>query len=192
MAPRFPRAGTPSRNAATWSGATASAPRSWILGAVQLKSATGCGKRRRFPAHDRSPRRHGRQRCSPRRRRVRPDGTTSFSLIQKASDTGNNAASRLFPVRSPPPRWRSGWPDAGYRAERTSSRLVVGCRLAAALQRSPDRARAGFLRPCLHPESGRDRLEAGRCALRSWQSRPVGESQMPESRGIRGGRLDRS
>ena len=68
MAPRFPRAGTPSRNAATWSGATASAPRSWILGAVQLKSATGCGKRRRFPAHDRSPRRHGRQRCSPRRR----------------------------------------------------------------------------------------------------------------------------
>ena len=32
---------------------------------------------------------------------VRPDGTTSFSLIQNASDTGN-AGARLFPVRSQP------------------------------------------------------------------------------------------
>src|SRR5947208_1225553 len=30
----------------------ASAPKSWILSAVRPKSATGCGKRPRFPAHD--------------------------------------------------------------------------------------------------------------------------------------------
>ena len=43
---------TRSRNAATWPGAMVSAPKSWILSAVRPKSATGCGKRPRFPAHD--------------------------------------------------------------------------------------------------------------------------------------------
>jgi bifunctional non-homologous end joining protein LigD len=37
---------------------------------------------------------------------VRLDGTTSFSLIQNASDYWQQQRSGLFPIRSPPPRWR--------------------------------------------------------------------------------------
>jgi ATP-dependent DNA ligase len=37
---------------------------------------------------------------------IRPDGTTSFSLIQNASDTGNGDAL-VFPIRPAPSRWRS-------------------------------------------------------------------------------------
>jgi bifunctional non-homologous end joining protein LigD len=40
------------------------------------------------------------------------DGTTSFSLIQNASDTGKSKCARLFPVRSPPPRRRGGEREA--------------------------------------------------------------------------------
>jgi ATP-dependent DNA ligase len=42
---------------------------------------------------------------------VRPDGTTSFSLIQTASDAGKRQGGRLFPVRPTPSRWR------GHRRE---------------------------------------------------------------------------
>ena len=96
---------------------------------------------------------------------VRPDGTTSFSLIQNASDTGNSGALVFFLFDLIHQNGEAIGPlPLAERKERLAS--CLGCRLAAPFQRSPDRARAGFLRSCLHPESGRDRFEAGRCALR--------------------------
>jgi len=123
---------------------------------------------------------------------VRPDGTTSFSLVQNASDTGNAEALVLFPGRSPPPRWQSDRPDAAYGAQGTPPRPAFGRKLAPGFQRSPDRARASLLRPRLRPESGRDRLETGRCALRSGQSRAVAQSEMSEPRGVQSSSHDQS
>src|SRR6516225_6399896 len=105
---------------------------------------------------------------------------------------GQRRCSRLFPVRSPPPPWRSHRRESAQTTEGAPSLAAVGRDGPASIQRSPDRARAGFLRPRLRPEAGRDRLEANRVALCPRQSRPVDQGQMPEPRGVRGGGLDRS
>jgi ATP dependent DNA ligase domain len=76
---------------------------------------------------------------------VRPDGTTSFSLIQNASDTGNGEALVFFPVRSYPSRRRSYQPPAAKGPERTAPGAAVRGKAAAAIQRPPDRTRPGLL-----------------------------------------------
>jgi ATP-dependent DNA ligase len=75
---------------------------------------------------------------------ARADGTTSFSLIQNASDTGNSGALVffLFDLLHLDGEAIAPMPVTG-RKERL--RAVVGCGLAAAFQRSPDRARANLL-----------------------------------------------
>jgi ATP-dependent DNA ligase len=62
---------------------------------------------------------------------VRSDGTTSFTLIQNASDTGNGDAFVFFLFDLLHPRWRTHRPKAGFRTEGTAPRTAVGCRLAA-------------------------------------------------------------
>jgi ATP-dependent DNA ligase len=78
-------------------------------GAVRLLTRTGLDWTRKYPAIaaavEALPARQAYldgELCG-----VRPDGTTSFSLIQNASDSGNSDALVVFLVRSPPPRWRS-------------------------------------------------------------------------------------
>jgi ATP-dependent DNA ligase len=83
---------------------------------------------------------------------VRPDGTTSFSLIQNASDTGNSDALVFFlfdllhldgeAIHALPLR---------DRKERLRN-LISGAD-SPLLQRSPDRPRTGLLRQRLRPPS---------------------------------------
>src|SRR5205814_2563839 len=68
---------------------------------------------------------------------VRPDGTTSFSLIQNASDTGNSGALAFFLFDLLHLDGEPIAPIAGYRARGTPARVVVGYGVAAAFQRSP-------------------------------------------------------
>jgi hypothetical protein len=70
-------------------------------------------------------------------------------------------------------------PSARTRSKSGRSGSIRSCRMRArlcntAITRS---AGAGFLRSCLLAQAGRDRLEAGRCALRPRQSRPVAQGQ---------------
>jgi hypothetical protein len=117
---------------------------------------------------------------------VRPDGTTSFSLVQSASDAGNAIALVFFlfdllhldgeAIGLKPPE---------VRKERLRTLLSQAL---SPLQYSDyqGRVRRGFLRACLRPEAGRDTFEAGRCAVRARQLRPVAQGQMPEPGGVRG------
>jgi bifunctional non-homologous end joining protein LigD len=113
---------------------------------------------------------------------VRPDGTTSFSLIQNASDTGNGAALVFFLFDL-----------LHLDGERVSARPLRERkeRLRVLLSEAPSplqfsdhqigRVR-GLLRAGLRVEAGGDYLKAGRCALHARQSWPVAESEMPEPR----------
>ena len=76
---------------------------------------------------------------------VRPDGTTSFSLIQNASDTGNGDALVFFLFDLLHLDGEAISFKAGQRAEGASPRAAVGGAFAPAIQRSPDRARPGLL-----------------------------------------------
>ena len=95
---------------------------------------------------------------------VRPDGITSFSMIQLASDAGNAAGLVFFLF------------DLLYldgedltarplieRKERLAG-LLAQAGSPLAVQRSPDRARPGLLREGLSPGRRRHRLETRRCA----------------------------
>ena len=123
---------------------------------------------------------------------VRPDGITSFSMIQLASDAGNAAGLVffLFDLLHLDGEDLSARPLI-ERKERLAGLLSSGG-ITAALQRSPDRARSGILRNGLSPRGRRHRLETRRCALCARQPRPVAQGQMPQPRGIRRDRLDRS
>jgi ATP dependent DNA ligase domain len=94
---------------------------------------------------------------------VRPDGTTSFSLIQNASDSGNSDALVFF-LFDLLHRRRSHSRATASGSEGASARVAFGRGFGAAVQRSPDRPRTGLLRRRLRPESGGDHLETGRCA----------------------------
>jgi ATP dependent DNA ligase domain len=122
---------------------------------------------------------------------IRPDGKTSFSLIQTASDTGNAGALVFFlfdllyldgeAISAAPLR---------ERKERLRDLLSnVGEPLQYSDQ---DRTRPGV--PCegLRVVAGGHHRQARGCALLSRRSQVVDEGQVPESLGVRGGRLDRS
>jgi ATP-dependent DNA ligase len=123
---------------------------------------------------------------------VGPDGTTSFNIVQLASDSGKAAALVFFLF------------DLLYLdGEDLRPRPLIERkqRLSALL------ANAG---PCLHysdhvvgqgpafyEKAGAmhvegNRLETHRCALHPRQPRPMAQGQMPQPRGICRGRLDRS
>jgi ATP-dependent DNA ligase len=120
---------------------------------------------------------------------VRPDGKTSFSLIQMASDAGNAEALVFFLF------------DLLYLDGEVIS--------AATLHEPKERLRQLLLTPLQYSDHqiGRGRgvlcqglrivtgghyLQARGRSLFARQSRPVGESQVPEPRGVRGCRLDRT
>ena len=104
---------------------------------------------------------------------IRPDGTTSFSLIQNASDTGNTDALILFlldvlhlddetitakPLSERKERLRTLLSDTGPRLHYSDHQIAHG--------------RAFYDNACALKVE-RDRLEASRRALHSRQSRPV-------------------
>src|SRR5271156_5627793 len=80
---------------------------------------------------------------------VRPDGITSFSMIQLASDAGNAAGPRVLSVRSSASRRRGSHRPAIDRAQDPACRIAGTSELIAALQRRPDRPWPGFLRESL-------------------------------------------
>jgi ATP-dependent DNA ligase len=75
---------------------------------------------------------------------VRPDGITSFSMIQAASDSGNAASLVFFLFDLLYLDRRRSQGVAADRAQGASRRLAVERELAAALQRSSGRARPGL------------------------------------------------
>ena len=123
---------------------------------------------------------------------VRPDGTTSFSLIQTASDEGNAKALVFFLFDLLHLDGEAIGARPLNETEGAASRAAVSGAFAASIQRLSDRPRASLLRACMRPEAGRNYFEAGGRALRGRQSRSVAQGQMPEPRGVRGDRLDRS
>ena len=115
---------------------------------------------------------------------VGPGGITSFSIVQLASDSGNAAALVFFLFDL-----------LHLDGDDVSARPLIERkdRLAALLANAPPPA---WPWPRLPREGLRDvarghRLETCRRILRTRQSRPVAQGQMPAPRGIRGGRLDR-
>jgi ATP-dependent DNA ligase len=97
---------------------------------------------------------------------VRPDGTTSFSMMQAATDAGSSDGRVFFAfdllyldgeaISAPP-----------LRTKRAAQNAAGECRPTAALQRSSSWARAGIPRQSLRAVVRGDRLEARRCALRA-------------------------
>ena len=77
---------------------------------------------------------------------VRPDGITSFSMIQLASDAGNAAGLVFFLFDLLYLDGEDLTRTAIDRAQGTARRLAVAGGIAVALQRSPDRAGPGLLR----------------------------------------------
>jgi hypothetical protein len=104
---------------------------------------------------------------------VRPDGITSFSMIQMASDAGNAAGLVFFLFDLLLYRRRGSHGTAAARAQGTARRLAGVGEITIAIQRSPDRPRPGLLRDSLPPRGRRHRLETRRCAVCARQSRPV-------------------
>jgi bifunctional non-homologous end joining protein LigD len=111
---------------------------------------------------------------------VRPDGRTSFSLIQNASDTGNSGALVFFlfdllhlngeaiasmPVTERKERLRALLSGSGSPLHFSDHQIGHG--------------RDFYDHACTLKVEGIG-LEAGRCPLRSRQSRPVAENQMFE------------
>ena len=108
---------------------------------------------------------------------VRPDGTTSFSLIQTASDAGNAKSLVFFLFDLLHLDGEAiGTKPLEVRKERLRALFVAGA-FAASIQRLPGRARPGFLRACLRPEAGGDYIEAGRCSVRARESHSAYRSQ---------------
>src|SRR5947209_2752652 len=68
---------------------------------------------------------------------VRPDGTTSFSLMQAATDGESAAGLHLLRFRSPPPGRRGSAAQAAARAKGAPRRDHEGHAGLAAIQRSP-------------------------------------------------------
>jgi len=100
----------------------------------------------------------------------RSDRAASYLVADPGTtieDVGNRPERDQCAVRDGNPRWGGAHREAACREEGAPSDAAVGNNFAAAIQRPPDRARAGLLRTGRHAESGRDRLEARRCALRS-------------------------
>jgi DNA ligase D-like protein (predicted ligase) len=109
---------------------------------------------------------------------VRSDGTTSFSLIQTASDAGNAETLTFFLFDLL--HLDGGAIGARPLTERKERlRELLTHASATSIQRSSDRARPGFLRPCLRPEAGRDRLEARRDAPKRAEA-----PYAPDNRGL--------
>jgi bifunctional non-homologous end joining protein LigD len=119
------------------------------------------------------------------------DGTTSFSLIQNASDAGNSETLVFFlfdllhldgealsarPLQERKERLRALLADRGSTLHLSDHQI--------------GRGRPFYDHACAL--KGRNRLETGRRALCPRQSWSMAESEMPEPRGVRGGRLDRS
>jgi ATP-dependent DNA ligase len=122
---------------------------------------------------------------------VRSDGKSSFSMIQAASDSGNAVALVFFlfdllyldgeaisaaPLRERKERLRYLLSTAGTPLQYSDHQIGRGPEFYA---------RACSCR-------WRASSQSARCALFARRSRVVGEGQVPEPRGVRGGRLDRS
>jgi hypothetical protein len=105
---------------------------------------------------------------------------------------GQRRCSRLLPVRPPLPRWRADQCGAITRAKGATSRSAFECRHAIAIQRSSGRTGPRVLCQGLRIVARGNHLQARGCILFARESRPVGEGQVREPRGVRGGRLDRS
>ena len=123
---------------------------------------------------------------------VRPDGITSFNMIQLASDSGQRGRRSSFSCSI----FSTSTARISRRGRSSSGRsvcaLLVECR--APLHYSDHqigRGRAFYEQACAMHARGH-RLETRRCALCARQSRPVAQGQMPQPRGIRRRRLDRS
>ena len=123
---------------------------------------------------------------------VFPDGITSFSMIQAASDAGNAAGLVYFIFDLLHRRRRGCRRLAADRAQGAAGRIAVGRRAAFALQRLSPRRGRGLPRAGLQAGARGHRLETRRRALRARQSRHLAQGQMPLPRGICRGRLDRS
>ena len=121
-----------------------------------------------------------------------PDGVTSFSMIQTASDSGNASALVFFLF------------DLLYLdGEDVSARPLIErkARLAALLSHASSplhysdhqrgQGRAFHEKACAMSLEGIVSKRAD-APYAPRQSQPVGQTQMPASRGVRGGRLDRS
>jgi ATP-dependent DNA ligase len=123
---------------------------------------------------------------------VRPDGTTSFSMIQLASDS-DNAASLVFFLFDL--LYLDG-EDVGARPliERKARLAALLAPVSSPLQYSDHQTghgRAFFERACGLSLEGIVSKRAD-APYAPGRSRPVAQGQMPAPRGIRGGRLDRS
>jgi ATP-dependent DNA ligase len=103
---------------------------------------------------------------------VRPDGTTSLSAIQAASDAGNSDALVLFVFDFLVSRRRDDRLRAADRPKGAPSGAADDF-AGAAIQRSSDRTRAGVLGQGMRIAGQRDRLEAHGRALHARQSRVV-------------------
>ena len=122
---------------------------------------------------------------------VFPDGITSFSMIQAASDAGNAAGLVYFMFDL----LHLDGDDVGalplIERKARLARIAVGRRAAPALQRLSPRPRPGVSRAGLQAGARGHRLETRRCGLRARQPRNVAQGQMPLPRGICRRRLDR-
>src|SRR5271163_702329 len=123
---------------------------------------------------------------------VRPDGVTSFSMIQMASDAGNAAGLVFFLFDL----LHLDGEDLTARPLTERKGRLAGLleRAASSLHCSDHQIGLGpafYEKACALSVEG-SRLETRRWRLHARQSRPVGQGQMPQPRGIRGDRLDRS
>jgi ATP dependent DNA ligase domain len=124
--------------------------------------------------------------------RVRPDGTTSFSAIQDASDAGESdeLVFFLFDLLYLDGETIGSAPLID-RKRRLQELLAT---VPLPLQYTDHQIGHGpefFLYQGMRVVAGRNRLKAHRCSLHARQSRIVGQNQMPEPGRVRCCRLDR-
>jgi ATP-dependent DNA ligase len=131
-------------------------------GAVRLLTRTGLDWTHKYPAIAAAvaslPAREaylGGELCG-----IRPDGTTSFSLVQNASDTGNGDALVFFLFDILHLDGETIGPRPLTERKERLRELLSDAKHPPSSQRSSGRARPCLLRPCLRAEAGRDRLKA--------------------------------
>jgi ATP-dependent DNA ligase len=105
---------------------------------------------------------------------VGPDGLTSFSMIQLASDAGNAAGLMFFLFDL---LYLDGDNVSARPLQERKARLAVLLKneLAPAIQRSPGRTRPRLLREGMCTVGRGHRVEARRCPLHARQPRSVGK-----------------
>ena len=123
---------------------------------------------------------------------MRPDGITSFSMIQLASDAGNAAGLVFFLFDL---LYLDGEDLTARPLLERKERLAGWLSEASSpLQYSDHQIGLGpaFYEKACRVGSRRHRLQTCRCAVCPRQSRFVAQGQVPQPRRIRGDRLDRS